>query len=193
MDYKNYNDYELLYMIRENNEDALECVFYKYENLIKRLGKEYKDRYDIVDYSDIVEEGRLGLYDAIRNYKENFNTLFYTYSTLCIKGYMSNYVRKLYSKSNIKFNITAEDIIRFEDSLKDNSEELMFYITDRDYYNKIIKFKNSLSILNSQIFELRLNNFKYKDIAKLLDISIKKVDNSMLTIRSNLKKFLLNN
>lgn len=192
MDYNKYNDYELLYMISENDEDALNDMFIKYENLIKKLACEYKEKYNDVDYQDLIQEGRIGLFDAIKRYKENFNTLFYTYAIICIKGYMNNYIRKLYTKTNIKFSITAEDIDLIEYKIKDNNEDLISYINDKDYYNKIIEFKNNLSFINSLVFELRFNNFKYKDIATLLDIDIKKVDNSMLTIKSNLKKYLLN-
>ena len=65
-------------------------------------------------------------------------------------------------------------------------------LEDIEMDKHIIYFKNSLSDLESAIFELRLNNFKYAEIAKLLDIKVKKVDNEMMKIKIKLKKYLLN-
>ena len=64
------------------------------------------------------------------------------------------------------------------------------YIDYEDQYS-IIEFKNSLKFLDAQIFELRYNGFSYKDIASLLEIEEKKVDNILFKIRKKLEKYFL--
>ena len=62
---------------------------------------------------------------------------------------------------------------------------------DAEYEREIINFKNSLSFLDAQIFELRYNGFSYRNIASLLEIDAKKVDNQLLKIRKKLEKYFL--
>ena len=64
-------------------------------------------------------------------------------------------------------------------------------LVDSEYEKEIINFKNSLNSLDAQIFELRYNGFSYGDIAILLEIDTKKVDNQLLRIRKKLEKVLL--
>ena len=64
-------------------------------------------------------------------------------------------------------------------------------LIDREFMIKVIEFKHSLNYLDSWILELRLNGFMYKEIAMLLDIDKKKVDNSLLKTRKKLEKHFL--
>ena len=62
---------------------------------------------------------------------------------------------------------------------------------DYEAQKTVINFKNSLKSLDSAIFELRYNGFSYKDIASLLDIEEKKVDNVLFRIRKKMEKYFL--
>ena len=76
-----YNDYELLNMAKDNNEDAINLLYKKYEPLFESKAKKYynflsKRGYDI---NDIKQEILISFDEAIKNYKEENNTLFYTF------------------------------------------------------------------------------------------------------------------
>ena len=73
--YKEENDYELLYLVSENNEDAKDIFFEKYDNLIKMKAIKYKSFVESkgFDFNDILQEGRLGLSQAIKDYQEQKN------------------------------------------------------------------------------------------------------------------------
>ena len=80
------------------------------------------------------------------------------------------------------YNLVSEDVNSLNNPITYLESDLLF--------NKIINFKNSLPMIQSLVFELRYNGFKYKEIASLLDISISVVDNCIHICRNKfLKEF----
>lgn len=193
MAYSNYNDYELMYLISENNEDAYKTAFDKYQPLIYKEAIKYfflAQKLGITK-EDLIEEGKIGLYRAIKNY--NHDVEFYTFASICIKRSILKIIEK---NSTSKQKILNESI-----NIDNDIEDFCYYhqekykdiaqnIIDRDFENKIIIFKNDLNELDSSIFELKYNGFAYKEIATLLNLSKKDVDNRLLSIRNKLKKYL---
>lgn len=187
-----YNDYELIYLIKEGIEEAIEVVLEKYDPLIKNIASYYINCFGKrkIEYEDLIQEGRFGLIQAIRTFNDDKDTLFYTFAVLCIKGKMINFLLhnnrlKYYPLNNsctldddVLSNIVSDD---FDiDSVFD-----YFYLEER-----IVLFKNDLSFDDALIFELKLNSFSYKEISMLLDVDLKKVDNCLYKIKKKFKKFL---
>ena len=87
MNYKDYNDYELLSYIAENNEEANNIMIKKYEPLINKIAKKMIShcKNNGLELSDLVQEGMIGLNHAIEKYRERENILFYTYAKKCIE------------------------------------------------------------------------------------------------------------
>ena len=87
MEYKDFNDYELLNYIAEGNEEANNILIKKYEPLINKIASRMLPycKNNGLDLSDLVQEGMIGLNHAIDKYQEIENTLFYTYASKCIK------------------------------------------------------------------------------------------------------------
>ena len=178
----NYNDYELLYMIKED-EEVFGYLALKYEPLFKKLTYSFycKNKHKGIDQEELLQICRIVLYKVVNKYNENNEVLFYSYLVFCLKRSLSQYVKKSNKFPNC-YNYMDYD----------NYERLYPSITlDYSYYEDIIEFKNSLDFLDSCIFELRFNGFSYKDISILLDISIKKVDNILVKIRKKIEKNFL--
>lgn len=200
MDYKNINDYEQLYLIRENDDEAKETVFQKYKPIIISIASKYhtylKERG--IDREDLIQEGLVGLYKAINAYKETEDACFYTFCVICIEREIKSYCRKYTSlKSevlNTAYSINQQEM---EDSFsygKELIDDSIFnpdtYVLNNYVYCKLINFKNSLGFKQSLVFELRCNGFKYREIAKLLDISINSVDNYIHKYRPKFMKYM---
>ncbi len=192
MEYKQ-NDYELVYMIGEHDEDALQILLEKYDYVIKNWAYYYWNKFNkySISVDDLIQEGKIGLYIASKKYTESKDVKFYTFALICIKRIMMNYVT---SHTRVK-NLVYANQVPIE-----NHENELFYdenpldmIENFEFQKKIIEFKNSLDFLDANIFELRYNLFSYNDIATLLDINKKKVDNSLVKSKAKLKKFLLEN
>lgn len=80
--YKDINDYELLYLIAENNEVAYNNIYDKYDNIIKIEAKKYYRKCKYLGFSleDLYQVGLYGFGLALSNYIEQEGVLFYTYA-----------------------------------------------------------------------------------------------------------------
>ena len=85
--YKELNDYELLDLILENNEQAKELLIKKYMPIVKHIAiKNYKNNKNQgLELDDLIQEGIYAIFKAIETYKINKNIKFCTYVTACIK------------------------------------------------------------------------------------------------------------
>ena len=186
------NDYELVYMISEQDDDALKLLFDKYDDVLKLWSNYYHKKYKKfnIPVDELIQEGKIGLYYAIRNFNEEKDIKFYTFALLCIKRNMMSCIIKWTRNKNLMYtNTFSYDETLLDDTSYEFSPEII--IRNFEYEKYIIDFKNSLDFLDANIFELRYNSFSYKDIAELLDISKKKVDNTLIKIREKLKKYML--
>ena len=94
--YDDYNDYELVALAREGNEDAINIIYQKYKPLIINKSKDaiYIVSHHGIEISDIMQEGYIALEEAIQNFSENDNSSFYTFAMLCIDRNIINFIRK---------------------------------------------------------------------------------------------------
>lgn len=186
MDYKNVNDYEVMYMVRENNDEAMSLLFDKYMPLIKKLAVKYYDKVKNcgIEFEDFIQEGMIALNRAIMNYDDNSNTLFYTYISVCIERQFITYCRNLNSQKHCFLNYSVRDEELHRSSCI-SSKSFVDYIEVMESFTSL---KNSFSFLDSSIFELRYNGFSYKEICSLLDISYSFLESRMSKIRKLLRK-----
>ena len=185
-----YDDYELVYMIRED-EEMLSYMLKKYEPLFRKLAYSFvkSNPRKGLDVEDLVQQCRITTCYAIDRYNESNDILFYSYLLVCLKRGILNFSRKYLSKPD------SYSYMEFENY--ENSSEFIdnfdtFEVVGDDLFqSEIIDFKHSLKDLDAAIFELRYNGFSYKEIATLLDINLKKVGNSLLQIRKKILKYFL--
>ncbi len=186
-------------MISENNEEAYSMMLEKYQPLIGKYADYYIGKYDNrgIEKEELIQEGTIGLINAINYYMENEECLFYTFASLVIKREMERYVKKnmrykqqiLTNATSISSIIVGNDI-SLEDTLY-NEYDLVEQASNEIYYKKVLyDFKYELSDIQSQVYELRLNNFSNKEIAILLDINYKSVDNCIRLMKEKFKKYI---
>lgn len=189
MNYKTINDYEILYMIKENDDYAENIMYRKYLPVIKKIAAKYVKFIESrgADYEDLVQEGIIGLSHAVNSYKDNHNTIFYTYACLCIERQINVFCRDLSSKKNEILNscMYGDEILNIQSSKYQYSNPETVNLEQLEY-QEFINCKNYFNIDKSSVFELRYNGFTYKEISKLLDISISTVDGRLSKIRKTL-------
>lgn len=202
MDYKHINDYEQLYLIKENDDNAKELMFDKYKPIVISIASKYHSRLLTlgVDIDDLIQEGYIGLSNAFKSFKESSNACFYTFSVICIERQVRAYCKKQFSNKNRIINSAYSiDELKPEDGdysyiyIKEDENSIAnpdIYVSNLYNYIKCINFKNTLPIKESMIFELRFNGFKYREIAMLLNISCNNVDNSIHRIKEKFKVYL---
>lgn len=195
------DDYELLYMASESNEDASDAIFKKYESAVDYYAKKYAPLVEGkgIDYNDLFQEGLIGLDNAIKHYKDQKDIKFSTFAFLCIKRNIITAVRaasrKKHSVLNESFSIdyhnNDDDHNGFLNIISDanNSiEDLLVSKENLNYYNK--RLSEDLTDQEKQVYELRLNGFNYDEISSALGKSIKSVESTLFRIRIKLKKIL---
>ncbi|MCI7702508.1 MAG: sigma-70 family RNA polymerase sigma factor [Tenericutes bacterium] len=191
MDYKKINDYEVVYMVRENDEEAREIIFNKYIPIVRRIASDHLALAKMarIEYEDLVQEGLIALNEAINKYNERSGVLFYTFLCVCVERRILTYCRKMNSSKHYLLNTSLDDEYIY--SVSDN-DVFEAYFNEINLERKFVSFKNLFDIVESNIFELRYNGFSYKEISKLLDIPVSTIDGKLCKIRRILKETLNN-
>ena len=145
-DLKNKTDNELITYAKQGNEDALECIFERYKDLINiKVSK-----YFIIgaEKEDIVQEALIGLYKAVKNYEDNKKNSFKSFANLCVERQLitaiktSNRQKHIPLNSSLSlnspgFNNEEEDLPLIELFNSKTGEDPLDTITKKEYY-KII-------------------------------------------------------
>lgn len=200
-DYRDFlDDGELLYMISDNNEEANEAIYKKYEPVISYYAKKYSSYTDGkgIDFNDLYQEGLIGLMQAIDKFKEQKDIKFSTFAFLCIKRKIISLVRdvnrKKHSALNDSYSIDykQEDDTRSFDNILATSyggiEDLLVNKEDNDYLNK--RVNEELSDFEKTVYDLRLNNFSYEEISHILNKTQKSIDGALARIKVKIKNIL---
>ena len=201
MRYKGVNDYELLYLVGENNEEVYNSIYAKYKPLIHRMAKTLCENYKsaLVEYDDLFQEGMYGLNNAIKSFNGKSGSLFYTLAKLCISREMNCYVAKMLRGKNmilssaVSFDTPiSKNGFVVEDTLysHDDSVELQFESIEMEKY--ILDLKYELKDEYMPVYELKLNGFSNAAIANLLDLRYKDVDNYLRSIKKTLRRKIIN-
>lgn len=199
MDYHDYNDFELLSYIEENNEEASEILFKKYEPLINSFASKMYNycKNSGLELNDFVQEGRLGLNLAINNYNHNKNAKFYTYAKMCIERNMISMAlraKRLKHKvlnESISLEFDEDERYKINSIISDDSYNPEKQVLDYENEKELIEnIKNVLTDFEKQVFELKLSSFTYKEIAEILDRDPKSIDNALQRIKVKVKEQL---
>ncbi len=197
-----YNDYELVSLAKEKNEDAINIIYQKYKPLIQKKARYI---YNIlgskgIELVDIIQEGMIGLEEAINGYDEKDNTLFYTFANLCIDRKMQTLISKV---NRDKHKILNEAVSY--DTSDDEEISLLNYIydkTDNPLYDLISeeeeeelyqKIKSQISDFENTVFDLKIQGFNYREIASILDKDPKTIDNALFRLKTKIKNILKEN
>ena len=196
MDYKDFNDYELLNYIAEGSEDANNIIIKKYEPLINKIAIKMLPfcKNNGLDKNDLVQEGMIGLNHAIERYQERQNILFYTYAKTCIERKIisviiaSNRIKNKILNESISYDDDENLLLKFVKSTTPSPEEEVLNLELEE--TLLTKIRNVLTELEEQVFELLISGFNYKEIAEVLDKDQKSIDNAKERIKSKVRKIL---
>lgn len=199
MDYKEFNDFELVYYAKNNQEEGMEILYKKYEPLMKnearRLIKFGKNLG--LELNDFLQEGMLGLSKAVMIFDEEKETCFYTFAKTCIERSM---ITLITNNARLKHKILNESL-SLEVVDEDGSHDLFGSVLQDIHSNPekqlilkeedeelTIALRKNLTDLEVQVFELKLNDFNYKEIADILNKDAKSIDNALQRIKLKLKE-----
>lgn len=189
MEYKDINDYELIYMVKEDDTFYRDLIIKKYLPIVKNIANRYYSYCKLfgADYDDFVQEGLIALNKAIDSYDSNGSVKFYTYVTVCIKRAIITYTRNFNSNKNMFFNeCLGSDHLEMYGEDKSRVEDTILYNFS---YNELLKCKNNFHHNYSMVFELKINGFSNSEISELLDLPLSTINGRMYRIKTILQKY----
>ncbi|MDI9540889.1 MAG: sigma-70 family RNA polymerase sigma factor [Bacillota bacterium] len=187
-----YNDYELLYLVRNNDESALEKLIENYKPIIYKVYYQLRRRLDSFQFDDGYQAGLVGLYTAVSYYKEDRNMAFSTFAIMCITREMYATYRKE-RKNNYAHN---SRILSLDMKLNESEEIYLSDINLIDQNNDPASIAMSSCLLDEvyeildsvevKVLELKTKGYSYKEMANHLGVTAKTIDNYIQKIRKKL-------
>lgn len=200
--YTNDSDEDLIKKIKSGDNEALNFLLNRYKEIVNMK----VSRYFIIgaEKEDIMQEGLIGLYKAVKGYDVEKQNSFRSFANLCIERQLitaiksSNRQKHMPLNSYLSLNMSA-----YDDSDDDTSiyevfdaniiEDPLDTITKKEYYKDVENIiEKSLSPFEKQVLTELVNGNSYTIIAQKLDSPVKSIDNAIQRIRKKTMKNMLN-
>lgn len=191
------NETELVKLAQEGDESAQEKLLQNYRGFIYYICQSYflKDG----EQQDLVQEAAIGLLEAIQAYDFKMNIKFRNFAFLCIKRELDSAVSRSNRKKrqilnnalSIHSNSHDDSSTRFgpsycvnEHLLKNEKDTPENNLLEKEGLKELIAFlQKELTSLEQKVLLLRLNDFSYREITRILAIQPKAVDNAIQRVR----------
>ena len=197
--YQQMNDEQVVEMCHQGDSEAEEYLLNKYKNFVRAKARSY---FLIgADHEDIVQEGMIGLYKAIRDFKPEKLSSFRAFAELCITRQIITAIKTATRQKHIPLNSyvslnmplydeesdrTLLDVI-MEGRISDPEELIINRENLGNIHNKISEV---LSGLEQEVLQAYLDGKSYQEIADALGRHVKSIDNALQRVKRKLEKYL---
>ena len=194
--YDEMSDAELITALREGDKDVMDYLMEKYKNMVRMrvksmfiLGGEKED---------LIQEGMIGLYKAIRDYDPGRDASLSTFCQLVVTRQLYSAVRSSGRQKHMPLNGSLslssgsennqeEPFAEFLSSDDQNPETVLI---DRENAERIEEILEKLSPLEKEVLDLHMTGLKNGEIARVLGRDEKSTDNALQRIRAKVRKAL---
>ena len=198
-DFERMTDEEIALLAQQGDVDASEYLLNKYKNFVRSKARSYF----LVgaDHEDIVQEGMIGLFKAIRDFRPDKLTSFRAFAELCVTRQIITAIKTATRQKHIPLNsyVSLNRPIYDEESdrtLMDvlsevqmaGPEELL--ISQEDYSSVENRISEVLSDLEMEVLNSYLEGKSYQEIAQDLGRHVKSIDNALQRVKRKLEKSL---
>ena len=201
--YGNTTDEELIDRIRQGESQITDYIMEKYKNLVR---KKAKSMYILgADNDDLIQEGMIGLFKAVRDYDAGRDASFYTFADLCVSRQMYNAVQASRREKHAPLNSYIslyEDMAETEEdgamelvnviasNIETNPEQIFIDKENVAQIEAIIE--KELSSFEKQVLDLYSTGMAYSQIAKVLGRDEKSTDNALQRLKTKLRRAVNN-
>ena len=200
--YQNETDEMLIERLRDGERDITDFIMNKYKNLVRSKAK---SMYILgADTEDLIQEGMIGLFKAIRDYDAGRDASFFTFAELCISRQMYTAVQASNRKKHMPLNsyISLYSTADAEGETKSSGEFINFlgFETQKNPEQLLIdkenvlslerKIEEELSTFEKQVLDLYLTGMSYTQIARVLGRDEKSTDNALQRMKSKIRKVI---
>ncbi|MBQ8041124.1 MAG: sigma-70 family RNA polymerase sigma factor [Lachnospiraceae bacterium] len=198
-DYSTCTDEELILRLRDGEEAIMDYILNKYKNLVRKYAR---NMYILgAEEQDLIQEGMIGLFRAIKDYDCGRDASFFTFADLCISRKMYNAIEAAKREKHTPLNNYVSLYSNNDDENKGGKSVLGDLLSAGEISNPENLFidkenvkqietlvEKELSSFEKQVFDLYITGMKYVQIAKVLGRDEKSTDNALQRIKSKLKK-----
>ena len=189
MEKRENKDGRLVRLAQSGDNDAMEQLCAEYKDTVRMLARPY---FLIgADRDDLIQEGMIGLYKAIRDYREDHNSSFASFAELCITRQILSAInasrRQKHQPLN-SFVSLSEQVSEQELRLVDEETPEEIMISRENVIGMHERIKERLSKFEYQVLELYLKGYDYTQIAEKLGKQPKAIDNALQRIRSKVRE-----
>lgn len=202
-EYSKMTDEEIIKEIRNGDKQALTYLMNKYKEIVNlKVGKYFMVG---AEKEDIIQEGLIGLFKAIKTFNDEKNNTFKTFANMCIERQLITAIKSSNRQKHMPLNSYLSLNMSAYDNEEENGAELMDTfdsktiedpletIINKEYYDEIEKsIDKTLSQFEKQVLDRYMKGESYVTIAKRLDSPVKSVDNAIQRIRKKAMKNLPN-
>lgn len=190
--YIDMSDERLIENIQQNDKNALECLIKRYNEVVNMKANKF---FMIgAERDDMVQEGMIGLYKAVKSFNSEKQNSFKTFANLCIERQLITAVKNSNRQKHMPLNSSVSlNGAAFEDNDETTVEEVLDIktvddpleiITRQEYFENIkSKIDESLSEFELKVLERYKNGESYATIAEKLNTKVKSVDTAIQRIR----------
>ncbi|MBP3206482.1 MAG: RNA polymerase sporulation sigma factor SigH [Lachnospiraceae bacterium] len=202
-DYDRFTDEELIHRLRDGDSPVMDYLIEKYKYLVRAKAKSMFILGG--DNDDLIQEGMLGLFKAVRDYDSGRDASFLTFAELCVSRQIYTAVQASQRKKHIPLNTyislsgepkdesgDGEEKRNYEKVLEDKAElspEEVFLDKERVEYLEQ-QMDKELSPFEKQVLDLHLTGMSYTQIARVLGREEKATDNALQRLKSKIRKML---
>ena len=193
------SDEELVSLVHSGNTEALDYLITKYRHFVRMKARSY---FLIgADKEDIIQEGMIGLYKAIRDFRSDKLSSFRAFAELCIIRQIITAIKTATRQKHIPLNsyVSLDKPIYDEESDRtlmdvltgngvDDPEELM--INNEEFMYMEAKMGEVLSNLEKEVLALYLDGQSYQEISEKLERHVKSIDNALQRVKRKLERHL---
>ena len=196
-------DEQVILEIQKGDKQALSYLMNKYKELVNiKVSKYFMVG---AEKEDIVQEGLIGLFKAIKMFKEDKNNSFKSFANMCIERQLITAIKSSTRQKHMPLNSYLSLNASAYDNEEENGMELINTLNNKtvedpletlmkkEYYEQIeTSIEKSLSSFEKQVLDQYVKGYSYVTIAKQLDAPVKSVDNAIQRIRKKAMKNMLN-
>ena len=193
--YATTRDEELVLLAQSGDEEAQEFLLDKYKFLVRAKSRAY---FLIgADNEDIIQEGMIGLYKAVRDYNEEKNASFHSFAELCVNRQMITAIKAATRQKHQPLNSyvsfyseNSENGYPLAETLTmdgiGNPEQMM--IDQENVAQFWEKLRTHLSKMEREVLDQYLAGFHYQQIAEKMGKSPKSIDNALSRIKAKIRE-----
>ena len=191
------SDEELVCLAKQGDKIAEEYLINRYKGLARNKAKTYFILG--ADKEDVVQEGMIGIFKAIRDYDEKAGTTFSTFASLCVKRQIINAIKSADRNKNRLLNesysIDADfnnESIEYDNIPITNDLDTESKILYNEFFDFMSSDNGIFSEFEREVWFLKYDGNSYIEIAKKLKKSPKTIDNALQRIKRKMNKMFMN-